>query len=173
MRKKISLTENYLRNVIRESVRKVINEDGITPFHYSNKKTFIRNLNDGCFDEKLYQNKESIMNMAKSRVHPDLLDKVLVAIDNRYNQLHKKYPDGMPVLSDEQREQRRRAKKMIKDINHGTWDYQLYMDGEKFVNKMRRKYPDFPEVAENADKRLKWVNKTYINGDEPRDYMYT
>ena len=171
----IRLTENRLRNIVRESVRRVINEEEerkITASEYSDRKTFIRNLNDGCFDEKLYKDKEGVINMARRRVCPELMDKVLVAIDNKYNSLHNQYPDGMPVLTQEQIEQRKRARKQIKNINHGTWDYQLFMDGEKFVKKMLRKYPDFPQVAEEAEKRRKWVERTYSFDDMPRDYMY-
>lgn len=171
MKRAIRLGKSVLRRIIDESVIRVLNESELTPFEYGQRKTFIKRLNMGLYDNRLYGNKEAVKKSASSFIDERLLDKVFKLIDERYNMLHKKYPDGMPVLSDEEIELRKRGRRTIRNIERGRFDYEIYRGGEKYIDKIRRRYPNFPQVAEVAEKRLEWLLKVYKGGrDVPHDY---
>ena len=170
MKRAIRLGESVLRRIIDESVIRVLNESELTPFEYGQRKTFIKRLNMGLYDNRLYGNKEAVKKSASSFIDERLLDKVFKLIDERYNMLHKKYPDGMPVLSDEEIELRKRGRRTIRNIERGRFDYEIYRGGEKYIDKIRRRYPNFPQVAEVAEERLVWLRKIYKDGDVPYNY---
>ena len=108
MRKRIRLTESDLRGLVMESVISILreSESRITPYHHGVKKDFIRKIVQGYYDDKLYDNKELVKNIVRQHVDERLWDKVFCVINQRYNYLRKRNPDGIPALSDDEKEER-------------------------------------------------------------------
>ena len=135
------------------------------------KRRLIRKINQGIYDEMIYNNREKLKNIARQNIDERLWDVVFRIIDERYARLCRQYPDGMPMLSDEVKEERKKAMRMLRDIERDRYNYYIFVDGEKFVDKMRRRFPNFPQVAQEAEKQLNWVRETFDNEDEIPSYF--
>ena len=132
--------------------------------------SFIAALNQrGSWDNRLYDNPAAIDDQIKKRFVPAFQQRAFRAARYRYIHLHKTYPDGMPVMSPEEKEERRLANKYRRNIEKGSYNDRLFWNGEKFIKYIEKNFPHNPWLVDVARKQLNWVDRVY--GNKP-DYEW-